>query len=113
MNPQHNSENIETLLGKHILIDVTVRAHDETLLERRQAHGDVIRVSPNEGVVVKLSDVDNEMALPPDMDRFEPLEPGRYPLGTEGAAAENPDFRIDLTVHMPPPEFEGRVKGGG
>src|SRR5690349_7243631 len=107
MNPKFNMNGIDSLVGRHLIIEVTVRDYDETLVERRQLHGTVTRVSEGEGIVVKLQPSGNEYMLPPDLDEFEVLPPGRYALESTGEWIENPDLATSLLVHLPPPDFEG------
>jgi len=109
MNPKFNLENADVLIGKHVIIDLIIHDYDESFVERKQMHGNVVRVSEGEGVVVKLHSSGHEYMLPPDMDDFSEVPPGRYTLEPNGEVVENPDLRTSILVHLPPPEYEGPI----
>lgn len=109
MNPSTNFENAGALIGKSILIDLTVHDYNETVVEQKQMHGRITRVSETEGIVVELAEEGGrEYRLPADLDRIEPY---REDL-TVQSTAERCDLMTSLLVHLPPPEFEGPVVQG-
>lgn len=110
MNPKFNMENIEAMIGRGVIVDLTTRESDEAVVERTQLYGEVIRVSGDEGIVLKLHDSEREYILPPNVDDFEQLAPGTYHLEPEGTVIENPDLRTTMVVHRPPPEYSGPVR---
>ena len=107
MNPRMNMDGAEAIIGKHVVIDVEVRDHDETFIERRELHGTIERVSESEGIVVILYPTGHEYILPADLDALQSLPIGAYRLETTGEVIDRPDLKTSLTIHMPPPEFEG------
>jgi hypothetical protein len=110
MNPKLNMEGAEAIIGKHVVIDVEVLDHDETFVERRELHGTIERVSESEGIVVILYPSAHEYILPADLDALQPLAAGAYRLETTGEVIDHPDLKRSLTVHLPPPEFEGPAR---
>ena len=110
MNPKFNMNGAESIIGRHVIIDTEVRDFDETLIERRELHGTIQRVSEGEGIVVILHPTGHEYVLPPDLDALRPLPAGSYRLETTGEVIEHADLKTSLLVHMPPPEFEGPAK---
>jgi hypothetical protein len=82
-------EELQSLVGKHLLVGVTIRDEDGGILERKQFHGPVIEVA--DGVVV-FRDADGvETLLPADPAAFEPARPGTYRLAS-GAIVTDPDY---------------------
>lgn len=111
MNPKFDLEQAGELLGKRVIVDLTVRDHDERLVERRQLFGEIQRINENEGVVLELIPSGGDYRLIPDLDQFVPLEPGAYRLEPAGETAVDPDFRFASVVHLPPPDYDGAARG--
>lgn len=105
MNPKFDLEGSENLLGKRVIVDTTIRNHDETLVEKRQLVGEIARINENEGIVLKLIPSGYGYHLIPDLDQLVPLAPGRYHLEPEGTVVENPEYFFSSVIHLPPPDY--------
>jgi hypothetical protein len=82
------SATLQYLVGRRLLVGITIRDAQGTVVGRRQFHGPVTEVT--DGVVVVAHD-DGETLLPSDPDAFRPAEPGTYRLAS-GATVIDPDF---------------------
>lgn len=110
MNPQFNMEGLESMIGKGIIVDLSTFDADDRLVKRRQLYGEVIRVSHDEGIVLKLHDSDEEYILPPDMDSLRKAAPGPHTLDPDGRTIDNADFATNVAVHLPPAEYSGPIR---
>ncbi len=109
MNPKFNLDHADTLIGKSILIDLTVRDYDELFIEQKKMFGQIVSVNEDRGIAVRLATSGELYYLVPDLDQIAPAPPGSYRLEPGEEIAVNPDFQTSHVVHLPPPEFEGRV----
>jgi hypothetical protein len=82
-------EQLQPLIGRHLLAGVTIRDDDGRILERRQFHGVVADVA--EGVVVLRQEDGTEVMLPADPSAYEPARPGTYRLPS-GVVVVDPDY---------------------
>jgi hypothetical protein len=82
------TEQLQVLIGKQLLVGITLRDRDGVVLERRQFFGAVTEVV--DGVVV-LMHAGGETLLPADPVAYEPARPGLYRLPS-GVEVENPDY---------------------
>jgi len=82
------SQQLQHLIGRSLLVGVTIRDDDGAVLTRRQFHGLVTEVT--DGVVVVTHD-DTETLLPADPSGYRPADPGTYRLAT-GEDVVDPDF---------------------
>ncbi|HEY6795189.1 MAG TPA: hypothetical protein VI248_10975 [Kineosporiaceae bacterium] len=83
------AEQLQALVGKHLLVGVTIRDRAGGILERRQFYGPVVEVA--EGVVVMRPADGVETLLPADPRAYEPARPGTYRLPS-GAVVTDPDY---------------------
>ena len=93
----------ESCVGKRVLIGMTYLDYDETLIDREQLHGVIVRAD-DEVIAVKLADTDEEFALPPDLTALEEAPKGEYRLHSTGEIVVDPDFLVSYTVIKPHPE---------
>jgi hypothetical protein len=100
--PEFDEVKANQLIGKHVLIGITVVEHDETFVEQRQMHGDVVRAD-REAIIVRLRGSGEEYNLPPDPSAFHPAPPGEYRLRSTGEVVLDPDFTTTWTLTQPPP----------
>jgi hypothetical protein len=77
------------LIGKRLLVGITIRDRDGAIIERRQFHGPVTEVA--DGVVVVAQQDGPDTMLPADPGAFEAARPGTYRLPS-GVEVVNPDF---------------------
>jgi hypothetical protein len=83
------SDRLQYLVGRRLLVGVTVRGQTGTVVSRLQFCGPVLDVG--DGVVVV--DTGGEPALLPSDDlAYTPAPPGRYTLSATGEVVVDPDF---------------------
>jgi len=84
------------LIGKHILVGFTDVDADQRPRRQQQIHGIVVRVSHNEGIVLRRPD-GSEYNLPPSMDGFHEAPAGEYRLRSTGEIVCDPDYVVTYT----------------
>lgn len=101
--PYFDEEEAKTIIGKHLLVGVTHRNRNEEVTGLEQFHGEIIRASREEGIILRLSGSGEERWVPPDLSRLEPAAPGNYRLKDTGEVVVDPDFLSMWTVYPPKP----------
>jgi len=101
--PYFDEEEAKEIIGKHLLVGVTRRDQEDQILDIEQFHGEIIRASRDEGIIVLLSGSTEERWLPPDLSRLEEAAPGNYRLRGSGEVVVDPDFVSTWTVYPPDP----------
>ena len=94
------------VMGKYVLIGVTVLDHTGKLLEQKQFHGKVTQADPRSGFSIQLlgeREGEHE-ALPPDTRAFQKARPGEYRLKATGEVVVDPDYTAMWTYRKPPPK---------
>lgn len=99
--PYFDEEEGKAIIGKHLLVGVTHRSHAEEITSIEQFHGEIIRASRAEGIILRLAGTSEERWVPPDLSRLEPAEPGNYKLKDSGEVVVNPDYLSTWTVYPP------------
>ncbi len=92
--------NVETLIGKTVLIGITRLDHDGELIEQRQHVGTFASM---DGMIHVTLAGGEEFTLPPDLSAFRKAQPGIYRLRSTGEEIENPDFVASWTVRASSP----------
>lgn len=95
-------------IGKTIIIGLseyeTSDSRERKLVKQSQLYGEIIRVNPSDGVIVKLKD-GSEYRLPPDISMLQAAPPDTYTLQSTGEMIDNPDlmtlWTLDKTVNQP------------
>jgi hypothetical protein len=109
MNDKHDAKNIdietervESLIGKSILIGLTYIDSKGSITERKELHGKIIKIN-NSGISVKLQGIHNgeNFRLPPNTKALKEASPGEYRLRTTGEVIINPDLFITYEVNQP------------
>jgi hypothetical protein len=90
-----------SVLGKRVLVGITRLSRSEEVLSTEQFHGEIIRASRADGIIVRLSGTDEERWLPPDLSRLESAKPGEYRLRSTGEVVVDPDFVSMWTLYPP------------
>ncbi len=107
--PMLNEPRAHFMLGKRVLIGLTVLSDADDLLEQSQIVGTVAGVDSNRGIELKLDDYSTYW-LPPDARAFEEAPPGEYGLRSNGQTVVDPGYVSTWTVrqghdsYTPPPE---------
>jgi hypothetical protein len=99
--PYFDEEEAKAIIGKRLLVGVTHRNRNKEVTGVEQFHGEIIRASRTEGIILRLSGSGEERWLPPDLSRLEPAAPGNYRLKATGEIVVDPDFLSTWTVYSP------------
>ena len=102
--PPFDGHFARELVGKHVLVGVTVLDHRGELVEQKQFHGRVDKADAKDGFRLKLlGEREGESEwLPPDTRAFHKARPGEYRLKTTGEVVVDPDFTTSWTYTQPP-----------
>jgi hypothetical protein len=86
------AERLQHLVGARLLVGITLRTRDGTVVGQEQFCGRVLDVADGV-VVVERPDAPAEPAvLPADPAGYEKAAPGRYVLATTGETVVDPDY---------------------
>ena len=99
--PYFDEKEAKAIIGKHLLVGVTHRNYSDEVTGVEQFHGEIIRASREEGIILRLSGSGEERWVPPDLSRLEQADPGEYRLKSTGEVVVNPDFLSTWTVYPP------------
>ena len=99
--PYFDNDEAQGYIGKHILVGVTHRNHQDEITGIEQFHGEIIRASREEGIIIRLNGSTEERWVPPDLTRLEPAPPGHYRLKATDEIVVDPDFLSSWTVYPP------------
>jgi hypothetical protein len=99
--PRFDDEEAKAIIGKHLLVGITHCDHQGEVVGVEQFHGEIIRASRGEGIVIRLGGSAAEWFMPPDLSRLEPAAPGHYRLKGSGEVVIDPDFLSTWTVYPP------------
>lgn len=99
MNDQWDHVRANGMIGKTALVGISYWSADHTLLRTEQFQGEVIQVSPDGGIVLRLRSGAGEFTLPPDLSSVETARPGEYHLKSSGEVVSNPDFLCTYDVY--------------
>jgi hypothetical protein len=99
--PSFDEEEARAIIGKHLLVGVTHRNRDDEVTGVEQFHGEIVRATRKEGIILRLSGSSEERWVPPDLSRLEPASPGTYRLKGSGEVVVDPDFLSTWTVYPP------------
>jgi hypothetical protein len=100
-DPHFDSERAASLVGKHLIIGLTVHDREDTPIDQIQLHGDIVRVNQPEGVVVRLHPSGVEYAMPAVLAAYEPAPPGDYQFSASGEVVRDPDLMTTWVVYEP------------
>lgn len=91
----------KAVIGKHLLVGVTHKNHNDEVTGLEQFHGVIIRASREEGIILRLSGSGEERWVPPDLSRLESAAPGQYKLKGSGEVVTDPDL-LSMWIVYPP-----------
>lgn len=96
-----DEEFARTLVGKYVLIGLTVHDARGNLKRLEQMHGTVVSADCKAGIAIALCGVreGETKRLPPATDAFRPARPGTYTLKTTGENVVDPDFAATWLVN--------------
>lgn len=100
---QFDAEFARQLIGKHVLIGVTVQDRRGKFTRQEQFHGTVLSADEIAGIKVMLRGAreGEEKWLPPATNVFERAEPGVYKLRSTGEEVVDPDFTATWLLRQP------------
>ena len=86
------SERLQHLVGSRLLVGVSVRSPDGTLLRQEQFCGRVLSVANGVVVVERPHAPGSPAVLPADYSAYDEAAPGRYVLAATGETVVDPDY---------------------
>jgi hypothetical protein len=95
-----NADFAADLIGTHLVVGITHVDHAGNAVSHEQFHGQVIRASIAEGVVL-VDSAGKEHWVPLDREAFRPADPGAYTLKSTGETLVDPEWLSTWTVHPP------------
>ncbi len=97
---EFDKEFAKKLLGRSILIGVSVLNRDGAIESQQQMHGLVKSASETDGILILLngSFEGHEWKMPPDTSCIKVAEPGEYNLKATGEKIKNPDYLCSWEV---------------
>ena len=100
--PDFDQARADALVGKHILVGVTILSASGELLERSEYHGIIQSASPS-GIDISLrgARAGSNWVMPPHLDAIAPAKPGEYRLKSTGEIVVDPDFLATWEVRQP------------
>jgi hypothetical protein len=98
--PVWNEALAETLVGKVLLVGMTYRSDDGSVLNQEQFYGTVVSAHSRQGIALALAGqrAGEEYKLPPDTRTIEVAASGEYRLRATGEVVCNPDFTVMFTL---------------
>lgn len=104
----YNPERLPSLVGKTVLVGVTVFSADDVELGRYQYFGRIRGIERPHGLVLELGD-GRFLDMPPSFSQLKEARSGTYRLRESGEVVEDPDFISVATLKLPP----GRTEWSG
>jgi len=98
------------MIGKHLIIGLTIHDMFDNVVDHVQLHGNIVRVSAEEGVVVKLVPSGVEHIMPAVLSAYEEAPPGDYHFQSTSEVVSNPDLLTAWVVYEPPEDTEARLE---
>ena len=87
-----DSATAQTIMGKTVLICLTLDPEPSTEPERKQLFGTIMSFSEKDGIVVQLQNSTETFALPPFIQDLKKAAPGQYHLKATGEVIVDPDY---------------------
>ena len=101
--PPFDSVFARELIGKYVLVGVTVEDRQGKTIRHEQFHGAVVSANAESGINLILRGVREGESkwLPPATDVFSVAPPGSYSLRSTGETVANPDFTSQWVLVQP------------
>lgn len=99
--PQWDDAEAQKLIGKRVLVGLTILDADEELLEQKQFHGTIVDADARRGIGIQLEQGEELYRLPPDLTSVHPAPPGTYRLRSTGEEVVDPDLLSTWTIQKP------------
>jgi len=105
-----DQELAASYIGKHLLIGVTYLDHDDSFLEQKQIHGNILRINEHEGIVIWINNSSEEYKLPPDLNSLQDAPKGEFRLRSTGEVVVDPDLLATWTITKAKSEDPGEIE---
>src|SRR6185436_12026224 len=94
--PRFDAAAAGELIGKYVLVGITVEDKRGQIKRQEQFHGTVVSADAHVGIVLMLQGTreGEKKTLPPATTVFEPAPKGTYTLRTTGENVDDPDFTV-------------------
>jgi len=100
---EFDPEFAQELIGKHVLVGISVFDKRGEFKRQEQFHGTVVSAERNRGVLLSLAGtrLGEQKWLPPVTNLFERASRGTYTLRSTGENVVDPDFTCTWRVNQP------------
>ena len=101
--PSFDQEFAQELIGKYVLVGITIQDKRGQFKRREQFHGMVVSANERTGIVLSLlGKREGELkTLPPMTEVFTPARRGTYSLKDSDENVVDPDFTCSWTLTQP------------
>ncbi len=101
--PSFDRAFAQELIGKYVLVGITVQDKRGEFKRREQFHGRVVSAEEESGIVLSLLGVraGELKTLPPMTEVYEPAPRGTYSLKDTSEEVVDPDFTCTWTLTQP------------
>ena len=89
------------MIGKVVLVGVTMLNRNDEVLSQEQYFGTILRINEEDGLIICRADTGAEMWLPPALEHYEPADLGEYRLRSTGHVVTNPDYLATFNCYPP------------
>jgi hypothetical protein len=100
---QFDAEFAKELIGRRVLVGISVFDKRGEFKRQEQFHGTVVSADPEKGIFLLLAGTRSgeQQWLPPVTNLFEPASRGTYTLRSTGETVVDPDFTCTWRVNRP------------
>ena len=96
----YTEEELQVLVGKHLLVGVAYCSSTGAVVSREQFHGTIIRINFKEGIIINQHGSNTQRVVPLDFTEFEAARPGQYRLTSTDEVVEDPDYTIQVSINQ-------------
>ena len=92
------------IIGKTLLVGITLTDPDGSVAEDSEFHGIIIAADRRRGIAIACqgANLGRRCTMPPVLEALEPAEPGTYRLRTTAETLVDPDYTMMWTVSRRP-----------
>jgi len=101
--PQFDQAFANAMIGKRILVGITIEDKRGQFKRHEQFHGQVVSASEEKGILLELQGtrIGETKWLPPATNYYEKASPGVYSLRSTGETVKDPDFTCTWLLIQP------------
>jgi hypothetical protein len=91
------------LVGKYVLVGLTVTDSSGNVVEQTQVHGRITHSDAKRGLTIRLEGArtGDTYSLPPDLRSLKPAPKGEYRMRSSGEIVRDPDYLATWTIERP------------